>query len=229
MCGRFVQFSSLRTLETNFPIDSVSVDIKASYNVAPTQEVLAIIHRNGRRLEKLRWGLVPSWAKDLTGASRLINARAETVAQKPSFRAAFKRRRCLIMADGFYEWLGEKGSKQPYFIALPSNRPFAFGGLWETWKSKDAADDDPVYKSCTILTTAASESMRDIHHRMPVILQPEAYEDWLDPEIHNADRLAVVLQDHLVRKLQYYPVSKLVNRVQNNSPENIQPQKRLSE
>jgi putative SOS response-associated peptidase YedK len=223
MCGRFVQFSSLRTLEAHFPIDSIAGDVRASYNVAPTQQVLAIIHQDGRRLEKLRWGLVPSWAKDLSGASRLINARAETAAQKPSFRAAFKRRRCLIMADGFYEWQGQKGSKQPYFFALPSKRPFAFGGLWETWKSKNAADDDPAYKSCTILTTAASKSMQDIHHRMPVILQPEAYDDWLDPEIHDADRLAVMLQNHLVREMQHYPVSKLVNRVQNNSPANINP------
>ncbi len=228
MCGRFVQFSSLRTLEAYFPFDSIAADVIASYNVAPTQEVLAIIHQNGRRLEKRRWGLVPSWAKDLTGASRLINARAETAAQKPSFRAAFKRRRCLIIADGFYEWQGEKGNKQPYFIALPSKRPFAFGGLWETWKNKDASDDDPVYKSCTILTTAASESIQGIHHRMPVILQPEAYDDWLDPEINDADRLAVVLQNNLVRKVQYYPVSKLVNRVQNNSAENIKPLERLS-
>jgi len=223
MCGRFVQFSSLRTLEAHFSIDSIAGDVIASYNVAPTQEILAIIHQDGRRLDKLHWGLVPSWAKDLAGASRLINARAETAAQKPSFRAAFKRRRCLVMADGFYEWRGEKGSKQPYFITLPSKRPFAFGGLWETWQSKAAADDDPLYKSCTILTTAASESIQDIHPRMPVILQPEAYEDWLDPEIHDADRLAAVLQKHLVRKMQYYPVSKLVNRVQNNSPENINP------
>ena len=228
MCGRFVQFSSLRTLETHFPIDSIAGEVFANYNVAPTQEVLAIIHQNGRRLEKLRWGLVPPWSKNLSGASRLINARAETAAQKPSFRAAFKRRRCLIMADGFYEWQGKKGSKQPYFFTLPSRRPFAFGGLWETWKSNDAADDDPVYKSCTILTTAASESVREVHHRMPVILQPEAYDDWLDPEIHDADRLAAVLQNHLVRKMQYYPVSKLINRVQNNSAENINPLERLS-
>ena len=228
MCGRFVQFSSLRTLETHFPIDSIAGDVIASYNVAPTQEVLAIIHQNGCRLEKLRWGLVPSWSKDLSGASRLINARAETAAQKPSFRTAFKRRRCLIIADGFYEWQGKKGSKQPYFFTLPASRPFAFGGLWETWKSNDAADDDPVYKSCTILTTAASESVRGVHHRMPVILQPEAYEDWLDPEICDADRLAAVLQNHLVRKMQYYPVSKLVNRVQNNTAENITPLERLS-
>jgi putative SOS response-associated peptidase YedK len=223
MCGRFVQFSSLRTLETYFPIDSIAGDVVASYNVAPTQKVLAIIHQNGRRLEELHWGLVPSWAKDLTGASRLINARAETAAQKPSFRAAFKRRRCLIMADGFYEWQGEKGSKQPCFITMPSNSPFAFAGLWETWKSKESSDNAPVYKSCTILTTAASESVQEIHHRMPVILQPEVYEDWLDPEIQEADRLEDVLQNHHVRKMQYYPVSKLVNRVQNNSAECIKP------
>ena len=148
MCGRFVQFSSLRTLENYFPLDSIAGDVVASYNIAPTQQVLAIIYQNDRRLERLHWGLVPSWAKDLKSASRLINARAETVAQKPSFRAAFKRRRCLILADGFYEWQGEKGSKQPYFIALPSNRPFAFGGLWETWKSKSGPADDPVHKSC---------------------------------------------------------------------------------
>jgi putative SOS response-associated peptidase YedK len=224
MCGRFVQFSSLRTLAAHFPIDAIGGDVKASYNVAPTQEVWAIIHQDGHRLEKLHWGLVPSWAKDLTGAARLINARAETAAQKPSFRAAFKRRRCLIVADGFYEWQGEKGNKQPYFISLPSKRPFAFGGLWETWKSKDAADDDPVYKSCTILTTAASASVQEIHHRMPVILQPDAYADWLNPEIQDADRLADILQTHLVRRMQYYPVSKRVNRAQNNSAENIDPQ-----
>jgi putative SOS response-associated peptidase YedK len=217
MCGRFVQFSSLRSLEKYFPIDSVAGEVAASYNVAPTQEVLAIVRHKDYRLEKLRWGLVPSWAKDLKRASRLINARAETAAQKPSFRAAFKRRRCLIIADGFYEWHGEKGSKQPYFITLPSNRPFAFAGLWETWKGQDASNDGPVYKSCTILTTAASEAVNAIHHRMPVILHPEAYKDWMDPGIREADRLEKVLQNRHVRNMQYYPVSKLVNRVQNNS------------
>jgi putative SOS response-associated peptidase YedK len=223
MCGRFVQFSSLRTLESYFQIDSIAADVVASYNIAPTQEILAIIHHHGHRLEKLHWGLVPSWAKDLTGASRLINARAETASQKPSFRAAFKRRRCLIVADGFYEWQGEKGCKQPYFIALPSGRPFALAGLWETWKSKEAADGDPVYRSCIILTTAASESVQEIHHRMPVILQPEAYNDWLDPEIQKTDRLEDILRHHHVRAMKYYPVSKFVNRVQNNSAECIQP------
>ncbi|MBW2429341.1 MAG: SOS response-associated peptidase [Deltaproteobacteria bacterium] len=223
MCGRFVQFSSLRTLESYFQIDSIAADVVASYNIATTQEILAIIHHHGHRLEKLHWGLVPSWAKDLTGASRLINARAETASQKPSFRAAFKRRRCLIVADGFYEWQGEKGCKQPYFIALPSGRPFALAGLWETWKSKEAADGDLVYRSCTILTTAASESVQEIHHRMPVILQPEVYNDWLDPAIRKTDRLEDILKHHHVREMKYYPVSKFVNRVQNNSAECIQP------
>ena len=223
MCGRFVQFSSLRTLETFFQVDSAAANVAASYNIAPTHEVLAIILQNGRRLERLHWGLVPSWAKDLSGASRLINARAETVAQKPSFRAAFKHRRCLIMADGFYEWQGEKGSKQPYFITLTSNHPFAFAGLWESWQNKEAAGDDAVYKSCTILTTAASDSMQKIHQRMPLILQPAAYEDWLDPEVRQAERLEEILQNHHVRSMQYYPVSKLVNRVQNNSAACINP------
>ena len=153
MCGRFVQFSSLRTLESYFQIDSAVETIRSSYNIAPTQEVLAIDHQNERRLEKFRWGLVPSWSKDLKAASRLINARSETASQKPSFRAAFKRRRCLIVADGFYEWHGEKGHKQPFFITLPANRPFGFAGLWETWRCTGAADTEPIYKSCTILTT----------------------------------------------------------------------------
>lgn len=217
MCGRFVQFSSLRTLESYFPIDSVAENIHPNYNIAPTQEVLALVCRHERRLDKFRWGLVPSWSKDLKAAARLINARSETATQKPSFRAAFKRRRCLIMADGFYEWHGEKGRKQPFFITLPTKRPFGFAGLWETWKSKDAADSETIYRSCTILTTAASESIRQIHHRMPIILQPEAYEAWLDPEVQDVEQLKMMIQQHQVRRMQYYPVSKLVNRVQNNS------------
>ncbi len=223
MCGRFVQFSSIRTLESIFPIDSAAENITPNYNIAPTQEVLALIHRNERRLEKFRWGLVPSWSKDLKAASRLINARSETASQKPSFRAAFKRRRCLIMADGFYEWHGEKGRKQPFFITLPTKRPFGFAGLWETWQGKDNAENEILYKSCTILTTAAGESINPIHHRMPIILQSEAYSAWLDPKIEDVDRLETILQNHQVRNLSYYPVSKQVNRVQNNSMDCISP------
>jgi putative SOS response-associated peptidase YedK len=222
MCGRFVQFSSLRTLENYFPIKTIAADVTANYNIAPTQQVLAIIQDNGPRLEKLHWGLLPPWAKGVSGTSRLINARAETVAQKPSFRAAFKRRRCLILADGFYEWKGEKGSKQPYFIALKTGRPFAFAGLWATLKGIDG-DDEREYKSCAIITTAASESIQAVHHRMPVILQPEAYSVWLDPGIESAERLNDVLQHQHVRQMRHHRVSNLVNRVQNNSAACIEP------
>ena len=223
MCGRFVQFSSLRTLERHFQMDIFDGELTASYNIAPTQEIFAITHGNGRQLGKFHWGLVPFWSKDLSGASRLINARAETVAQKPSFRAAFKKRRCLILSDGFYEWKGEKGNKQPYFLYLPDKKPFAFAGLWEAWKPKDAGDDQSIYYSCTIITRDASTSIKDIHHRMPVILQPPAYDRWLDPANQQSDDLQHILDSQHIRKINHFPVSKMVNRVQNNSPELIRP------
>ena len=224
MCGRFVQFSSIRTLEYYFKIQTAPDEVVPSYNIAPTQKIPVIVKKEDYHLQKMHWGLVPSWAKDLSGASRLINARAETVATKPSFRAAFKNRRCLIPTDGFYEWKGEKGKKQPWFISLPSGQPFAFAGLWEVWKDKQALPDQPDYKSCTIITTAASKSVQDIHHRMPVILQPETYDEWLDPENQDVQQLESILQTKLIREFKRHPVSKLVNRVQNNSPANIEPQ-----
>lgn len=223
MCGRFVQFSSLRTLESHFKITTTGDELTPSYNIAPTQEIFAIISNKPRRLVKLHWGLVPSWSKDLSGAARLINARSETVAQKPSFRAAFKLRRCLILSDGFYEWKGEKGRKQPYFLSLPDEQPFAFAGLWETWQSRDAADGQSTYDSCTIITREASNWVRDIHHRMPVILKPEAYDRWLDPEIQQTGNLQHILDTECIRRLKSCPVSKMVNRVQHNTPDLIRP------
>ncbi len=223
MCGRFVQFSSLRTLEKYFDFTSAPDDITPNYNLAPTQVVPAIVQHDDYRLENLYWGLVPSWAKNLSGASRLINARAETVAQKPSFRAAFKRRRCLILADGFYEWHGEKGHKQPWYLTLPVDQPFAFAGLWETWTGRQTPAPQSEYRSCTIITTEASESVRDIHHRMPVILQPDAYAKWLNPDNQDVQQLESILHTAHIQELKRYPVSKRVNRVQNNSPANIQP------
>ena len=224
MCGRFVQFSSIRTLENYFNIQTAPEEIEPSYNIAPTQKIPVIVKKEDYQLQRMYWGLVPSWAKNLSSASRLTNARAETVATKPSFRAAFKKRRCLIPADGFYEWKGEKGNKQPWFISLPSGQPFAFAGLWEIWKDKQALPDQPDYRSCTIITTEASKSVQDIHHRMPVILQPEAYDEWLDPENQDVQQLESILQTRLIREFKSHPVSKLVNRVQNNSPTNIEPQ-----
>jgi putative SOS response-associated peptidase YedK len=223
MCGRFVQFSSLRTLEEYFNVQSGPTDIVANYNVAPTQKVLAVIHGKQFQLEYFHWGLVPSWAKNLSGASRLINARAETVATKPSFRAAFKRRRCLILADGFYEWQGEKGHKQPWFISLSTDEPLAFAGLWETWKHTDTTAGQDDYRSCTIITTEASQSVRDIHHRMPAILRPDAFARWLNPENQDKQALEAILHTENISELKSHPVSKQVNRVQNNSPSNIEP------
>jgi len=150
----------------------------------------------------------------------MINARSESIAEKPSFRNAFKKRRCLILADGFYEWKGEKGRKQPMFITLPDRKPFAFAGLWETW-NKD--DQDTIHKSCTIITTQASESIRDIHHRMPVILKPPAYESWLDPGNQNVVELGKMLKNEIVTELVSYPVSKQVNSTRNNDPSCIEP------
>ncbi|UCE55826.1 MAG: SOS response-associated peptidase, partial [Desulfobacterales bacterium] len=147
--------------------------------------------------------------------------RAETVAEKPSFRNAFKKRRCLIIADGFYEWKGEKGRKQPMFITLPDRKPFAFAGLWEVWNKKD--EPDSIYKSCTIVTTEASKSIRDIHHRMPVILKPDVYEPWLNPENQEIVGLKNILAHGIQTELVSHPVSKQVNSVKNNDPSCIDP------
>lgn len=226
MCGRFVGFRNLEQLKEFFPIDNVSLKVTANYNVAPTQEILAIVKRDGEnRLEKFHWGLVPFWAKDISIGNRLINARAETVAAKPSFRDAFKKRRCLILADGFYEWQGKKGQKQPMFLTLQDGKPFAFAGLWETWNKKDEVDS--IYKSCTIITTEASGSVRKIHHRMPVILKPKVYETWLDPENQNTTALENILRNEIFNELVSYPVSQQVNSVRNNDPSNIKPHKQM--
>jgi putative SOS response-associated peptidase YedK len=151
----------------------------------------------------------------------MINARSETVAEKPSFRNAFKKRRCLILADGFYEWKGEKGHKQPMFITLPHRKPFAFAGLWETWNKKPGSDS--IVKSCTIITTQASESFSEIHHRMPVILNSEIYEPWLDSQNHDLDELKNILKRESITELVSYPVSKQVNSASNNNPACIEP------
>lgn len=213
MCGRFVKHSSLDLIEKTFNIDVVKAETAASYNIAPTQSVQAVIQDDGNVLVRFKWGLVPFWAKDPSIASRMINARAETVADKPSFRHAFRRRRCLIVGDGFYEWKGEKGRKQPWFITLPSGGPFGFAGLWETWQNNE---ERVRHQSCTILTTDASRDMRDIHQRMPVILDPGVWNEWLDPSNQSANRLQQVIQKNHCRKFKFHAVSTHVNRVANN-------------
>ena len=222
MCGRFVVFSSLEQLQQHFPIDKALAEVTPNYNVAPTQEILAVIQQEGLNiLEKLHWGLVPHWAKDISTGYKMINAWVETVLSKPSFREAFRKRRCLIPADGFYGWKGSKGDKQPFFITLPDEKPFAFAGLWETWWDKD--NHDEIYRSCTIITREASERLKDIHDRMPAVLPPDTYEAWLDHENHDIKRLQEILTEKTVTEFKTMPVSKQVNSVKFNDPSNIAP------
>ncbi len=205
-----------------FPIDVANVEVTPSYNIAPTQEILAITrHDEQNHLEKLHWGLVPFWAKDTMIGSRMINARSETVAAKPSFQTAFKWRRCLIPADGFYEWKGEKKNKQPMYLTLPDGRPFAFAGLWEAWDDRGKAPTP--YRSVTILTREASASVMPIHNRMPVILKPEAFGPWLNRDNQDVGMLHDIVQNRVRTLLKSVPVSKQVNSVRINRPGNIKP------
>lgn len=215
MCGRFTLYSSLNNLKKVFNIDTVTCEIKASYNVAPGHEVYAIIRRNDNRLGKLHWGLVPSWAKDLSGASRLINARAETLLEKPSFKRALGKRRCLIIADGFYEWK----EKQPWYCLPVAGSLFGFAGLWETWKGNNKS----AYHSCTIITTEANESIKEIHDRMPVILKPETIKEWLNPATQEDEKLSMILKHGHVTRIRTYQVSKFVDSPKNNGPRCIKP------
>ncbi len=223
MCGRYALFSDIGQIKSHFPIDQIALaEATPNYNVAPTQEVLAVIQQKGLNiLDKLHWGLVPFWTKDINIGSKMINARHETIASKPSFREAFKKRRCLIPADGFYEWYGAKGEKQPVFITLPGGKPFAFAGLWEAWQDK--AEPGTFYRSCTIITREAVGALRKIHDRMPVILAPEVYAAWVETGKGGTESVLEILSSGAVTEFAYYPVSKQVNAVRNNGPGNIEP------
>jgi putative SOS response-associated peptidase YedK len=165
-----------------------------------------------RKLEILHWGLIPSWARDPAIGNKMINARAETVPKKPSFRSAFKKRRCLVLADGFYEWQKTDDGKQPYHIKMQDDSPFAFAGLWETWKNGEEI------RSCTIITTDANDLMSEIHHRMPVILHPEDYAMWLDPDFDEKEPLTSLLKPYPADTMEAYAVSRRVNKPSNNEP-----------
>jgi putative SOS response-associated peptidase YedK len=221
MCGRFVGFRNVEQLKRYFPIEVVKCETVANYNVAPMQQILAISKVDGLNvLDKYHWGLVPFWAKDTRVGSRMINARSETLAEKPSFRNAFKKRRCLILADGFYEWKGKKGRKQPVFITLPDKSPFAFAGLWENWRDRKTGTD---YRSCTIITRTATGAVRDIHHRMPVILPAKAYNSWLDPGCNDTQLLSNMLLTEALTDMVFHPVGQQVNAVRHNDPSNLKP------
>jgi len=194
------------------------------YNIAPAQEVWVLVDDGTRRIETFRWGLVPSWAKDPKIGNKLINARAETLFEKPSFRAAVKQRRCLVLADGFYEWRKSDKGKIPLYIRLRSKRPFGFAGLWESWTSPDGE----ALKTCAIITTQANELMKPIHERMPVIVPQEQRDLWLNSKIQNETELASVLQPYPSEEMETYEVSRLVNSPANDQPECVQPMSRGS-
>lgn len=209
MCGRFTLSTDAQFLSDYFDLDRVPAGFEQRFNIAPGQSIATIrqVGGVGRELDFTHWGLIPSWADSMKIANHLINARAETVADKPAFRSAFRRKRCLIPADGFYEWQQTAQGKQPYWIGLPDRTPIGFAGLWSHWEPKDGSG---VVESCTILTTTANEQMKPYHDRMPVILQPDAFAAWLDPEEQRADQVKQILQP-FVGELQIYPVSRDVN------------------
>jgi len=240
MCGRFTLSVDPADLQEAFPEFIFPAQVGARYNIAPTQPVLVLPNDGTNRADFFVWGLIPSWAKDPAIGSRLINARAETLAEKSSFRSAYKYHRCLIFADGFFEWQAKPGgvlqserhaddtkpsaqpaskSKLPHLIRLKSGKPFAFAGLWEHWQSPDGSE----IKSATIITTSPNELMTPIHNRMPVILQHEAYSRWLDPTPLSPVDLNSLLIPYPAGEMIAYPVSTLVNSPANDLPEVLVP------
>jgi putative SOS response-associated peptidase YedK len=218
MCGRYTLRTPVDSLAEAFEIEEYPSSITPNYNIAPTQEVAAVVEEDEKRkLEMLHWGLIPSWAKDPSIGNKMINARAETVAEKPSFRRAFKVRRCLILADRFYEWKKTDDGKQPYHVKMEDGSLFAFAGLWETWQNGEEI------RSCTIITTDANDLMSEIHHRMPVILHPEDYAMWLDHDFEEKEVLTTLLKPYPADVMEAYPVSRRVNKPSNNEPSVLEP------
>lgn len=199
-----------------FPWINFGSGYKPRYNIAPSQEILAVPNAPGRKAALFRWGLIPAWAKDTRIGYKMINARGETVAEKPSFRNAYKKRRCLIPADAFYEWKKEADGKTPYLIRMTSKEPFFFAGLWEQWRP----DTDNI-RSCTIITTDANDTLKPIHHRMPVILKPEDYETWLDPGLDDPEPLENLLVPFPGEKMTALPISRRINNPRNEGPESV--------
>ncbi len=220
MCGRYASSRPADDLAAHFEVDApVEEVLPPSYNVAPTDPVYAVLERKGaRQLRVLRWGLVPSWAKDPKVGARFINARRETVGDKPAFRAAYARRRCLVPADGYYEWQRHEGGKQPWFLSSAQDEPLAMAGLYEVWRSPE----DAYLWTCTVLTTEAADDLGHVHDRTPLLVPPSAWQRWLDPE--RADPGADLLVPATPGVLQAWPVSSAVGNVRNDGPELVLPQ-----
>ena len=217
MCGRFARINTAKEIKDIFNLDQIEIELQPSYNIAPTQDVAVIIEDGQLKLTAMRWGLIPFWAKDITIGSKLINARSETIDEKPSFKYSFQKRRCLIMANGFYEWQKQGAKKFPYFIHLKDNKPFCFAGIYDNWKSPDGEK----VTSCSIITTDASQVIKSIHPRMPVILSEKDFSMWFK----NSDlkELKQLLIPYSQSDLDFHEVSPEVNSPTNNSAELIKP------
>jgi putative SOS response-associated peptidase YedK len=228
MCGRFVTTSAVADLAERLHIDEVrDVEDVPNYNVTPRTEVLVVAQtaNHARVLDRVRWGLVPSWAKDVKVGDKLINARAETISEKPAYKRAFAQRRCLIPVDGFYEWkvIPGRKTKQPVFIhSTTPAAPLVFAGIYEVWKDRNDPDA-PWLRSCSIVTTAANDTMRAVHNRMPVILGESVWDEWLDVDLHDTERLQRLLVPAPNDAVTFYPIRTLVNRPANNGPELLEP------
>ncbi|MEX0828937.1 MAG: SOS response-associated peptidase [Nitrospirales bacterium] len=218
MCGRFTRKENFQNLAALLGLPTPPT-LDPRFNIAPSQMVTCVrtnLEIFDREFVELKWGLVPSWAKDPSIGNKLINARGETVTEKPSFRSAFNRQRCLVLADGFYEWKQEGKTKQPYYIRMKDHRLFAFAGLWERWEK-----NDQTLETCTLITIHANSLMEPIHHRMPVILPESAYTSWLNPTLHNKADLRGLIEPYDAAHMEAYPVSRMVNNPSIDQPECI--------
>ena len=219
MCGRFVLTANADVIQLKFDLDTVPEGIQARYNIAPSQPVAAVANDDPSALTFFKWGLIPFWSKDPDIGNRLINARAETLHEKSSFKHAYRRRRCLIPADGFYEWSKRGDSKTPMFIHMKDGELFAFAGLWERWNSPEGDE----IRTCTIITTEPNDLVKSLHNRMPVILREEDYDTWLSPDELPPDVLQPFLRPYEADLMDVYQVSPLVNSPANDTPECIAP------
>lgn len=229
MCGRYTSTTPAADLAEYFGVDEVvAPELGARFNVAPTDETYAVAEsKDGRRLGTFRWGLVPFWAKDVKVGAKMINARAEGLVDKPAFRRPFERRRCIVPADGFYEWERVSAKKkQPWYITRADGKPLAFAGLWESWRPSDGSDAEREagkVRSCVIITGEPNEKVARLHDRMPVMLPPEVWDVWLDPANDDVASLQGLLVPAPAELLVMHPVPTLVNTVTNDGPELIEP------
>lgn len=220
MCGRMTAKTPAEALQREFQLASIEgVELQARYNLAPTQPVPVVANTGERRLELYRWGLVPAWAKDVAIGNKLINARADTLAEKPSYRQAYKKRRCLMLVDGFYEWRTDADGKTPFHIHRKDGRPFALAGLWEEWTDPEGQR----LRTCAVITTGPNALMRSIHDRMPVILPPDAQAQWLSQGDKKPEELAPLLVPYAMDDLEAIQVSRMVNSPKNDRPECVLP------